>query len=132
MDLLPRKSVFRDLFDDLFEMPLVTSNNIMRSDIYEENNQYVVEIDIPGFHKEDINIDYNNGYLNITAKKEEEIEDNKNYIRKERFYGKYQRRFYVGDIDEASIKANFDNGILKVVFPKKQLDKPSGKNIAIE
>jgi len=104
----------------------------MRSDVYEQDNQYVVEMDIPGFKKEDINIDYNNGYLSISAKNEDVVEEDKNYIRRERFYGQYQRSFYVGDIDESLIKANFDEGTLKVSFPKKQLENANKKLIEIE
>jgi HSP20 family protein len=133
MDLIPRRGFFRDIFDDLFEWPLISKSfDIMRSDVYEQDNQYVVEMDIPGFKKEDINIDYNNGYLSISAKNEDVVEEDKNYIRRERFYGQYQRSFYVGDIDESQIKASFNNGILKVVFPKKQLENPNKKKIEIE
>jgi HSP20 family protein len=132
MHLIPKNTFFREIFDDLFDMPIMKSGDIMRSDIYEEDDNYVVEMDIPGFNKEDLLVDYNNGYLNIIAKKETEQEKNKNYIRRERYYGEYKRSFYVGDIDESLIKANFENGILKVIFPKKQLEDNSKKVIEIE
>ncbi|MDD2489959.1 MAG: Hsp20/alpha crystallin family protein [Bacilli bacterium] len=132
MHLIPKNTFFREIFDDLFDMPIMRSGDIMRSDIYEEDDNYVVEMDIPGFNKEDLLVDYNNGYLNIIAKKETEQEENKNYIRRERYYGEYKRSFYVGDIDESLIKANFENGILKVIFPKKQLEDNSKKVIEIE
>lgn len=132
MHLIPKNTFFREIFDDLFDMPIMRSGDIMRSDIYEEDDNYVVEMDIPGFNKEDLLVDYNNGYLNIIAKKETEQEKNKNYIRRERYYGEYKRSFYVGDIDESLIKANFENGILKVIFPKKQLEDNSKKVIEIE
>ncbi len=132
MDLVPRKSFFRDIFDDLFEAPLVKAVDIMKSDIYEHNNHYVIEIDIPGFKKEDISIDYDKGYLTITAKKEEKIDEHKNYIRKERFYGQYKRSFYIGDVDESKIDAKFEDGILKVIFPKEQLESPDKKKITIK
>ena len=132
MHLIPKNTFFREIFDDLFDMPIMRSGDIMRSDIYEEDDNYVVEMDIPGFNKEDLLVDYNNGYLNIIAKKETEQEKNKNYIRRERYYGEYKRSFYVGDIDESLIKANFEDGILKVIFPKKQLEDNSKKVIEIE
>ncbi|MDD3821692.1 MAG: Hsp20/alpha crystallin family protein [Bacilli bacterium] len=132
MNLLPRRGFFGDLFDDFFDIPLVTTNNIMKTDIYEEDNNYVVEMDIPGFKKEDVTVDYDKGYLTIRAKKETEVKEDKNYIKRERFYGEYKRSFYIGELDESSIKANFENGILKVAFPKKQLEHPSKKTITIE
>ena len=131
MDLIPKRSFFGDFFDDFFDMPVVKSNDIMQTDVYEENDNYVIEVDIPGFNKEDVTIDYNKGYLNISAKREETKED-KNYIRRERFYGQYKRSFYIGEIDESKIKASFEDGILKVNVPKEQLEDKSKKVIEIE
>lgn len=119
-----RNSLFNsfDLFND---------NNLMRADIYEFNGNYTIDIDLPGFRKEDILIDYNNGYISVTASKNEEEQENQNYIRRERFYGEYNRSFYVGDIDETSIKANYENGILKLTFMEKE-NKNNSRNIVIE
>lgn len=118
-----RNSLFNsfDLFND---------NSLMRADVYENEGNYTIDIDLPGFRKEDILVDYNNGYINVTASKKEEVE-NQNYIRRERFYGEYNRSFYVGDIDEVSIKANYENGILKVTFMEKE-NNNSSHNIVIE
>lgn len=128
MNLVPRKFFLDDFFDD-FE-PKTYSN--MKCDIYEKENNYFIEMDIPGFDKKDINIDFDNGYLTITASKENSVdEEEKNYIRKERSYGKYQRQFYMGDIDEEQITAEFNNGILKVVAPKKE-EISTKKKIEIE
>ncbi len=128
MNLVPRKFFLDDFFDD-FE-PKTYSN--MKCDIYEKENNYFIEMDIPGFDKKDINIDFDNGYLTITASKENTVdEEEKNYIRKERSYGKYQRQFYMGDIDEEQITAEFNNGILKVVAPKKE-EISTKKKIEIE
>ena len=136
MHLIPKDAFFREIFDDLFDMPVQRTVDIMKSDVYVENDNYVIEMDTPGFKREDIKIDYNKGYLNVNAKKEElneeKDENNKKYIRKERYYGEYKRSFYVGDIDESLIKANFENGILKISFPKKQLENASKKLIEIE
>ena len=119
-----RNSLFNsfDLFND---------NNLMSADIYEFNGNYTIDIDLPGFRKEDILIDYNNGYISVTASKNEEEQENQNYIRRERFYGEYNRSFYVGDIDETSIKANYENGILKLTFMEKE-NKNNSRNIVIE
>lgn len=129
MNLVPRY-LFNDLFDTMFENKNF-KNGLMKADVFVENNIYNIEIEIPGFKKEDISIDYDKGYLNITAKKEEVNED-KDYIRKERFYGMYERSFYVGEIDEKMIKANFNDGILKVTFPKNTDQNVSKKNIEIQ
>lgn len=119
-----RNSLFNsfDLFND---------NNLMKADVYEFNGNYTIDIDLPGFRKEDILIDYNNGYISVTASKNDEEAENQNYIRRERFYGEYNRNFYVGDIDEASIKASYENGILKLTFMEKE-NKNSSHNIVIE
>ncbi len=135
MQLVPKNTFFREIFDDLFDMPALKSVDMMRSDVYEENDSYVIEIDIPGFKKSDIDINYNKGYFTINAKKEistDEQGENKKYIRKERHYGEYKRSFYVGEIDESLIKAKFDNGTLKLTFPKKQLESANKKSIEIE
>lgn len=131
MHLMPRKDYFSDFFDSFFDRDIPTSN-IMKSDIYETDDNYILEIDIPGFSKEDIEIDLDNGYLNITAIKESENSDDKKYIRKERFYGKYQRKFYVGDIDKTKIKAKFENGILEISVPKEEQETKAKDYIEIE
>ena len=80
--------------------------------------------------KENINIDYNNGYLNISATKEEIKEENNNYIRKEKLYGTYKRSYYVGKIDEESIKASYNNGVLMVNFNElKEIENKKTINI---
>ncbi len=118
MNLVPRKFFLDDFFDDVEPS---FRGNAMKCDIYEEDGKYIFEMDVPGYNKEDITIDCDNGYLTVTASKEHEEEVNeKNYIRRERTFGKNVRQFYLGDVDESSITAEFKNGILKVVAPKKQ------------
>jgi HSP20 family molecular chaperone IbpA len=131
MHLVPRKDYFSDFFDSFFDHDIPTTS-IMKSDIYEKDDNYIIEIDIPGFNKEDIEIDLDNGYLNITATKESVNSDDKKYIRKERFYGKYQRKFYVGNIDKTKIKAKFDNGILEIALPKEEEEAKAKDIIEIE
>ena len=114
-------------FDDMFDFGEVRGpKERMECDVYEENGNYVVEASIAGFKKEDIKIEADEGNIIITAEKHsDEKEDNKNkkYLRRERhFHSKTQRAFYLGDIDEDSIKASFDNGILKITVPKKQIE----------
>ena len=112
-------------FEDMFDMPVRHSKEKMECDIYEEDGNYVVEASIAGFNKEDIKIETEDGSIIITASKEENEEENngKKYLRRERhFSSKYQRAFYLGDIDEENIKANFNNGILKITVPKKAIE----------
>ena len=106
----------------------------MKCDIYLKDDNYIMEMDIPGFNKEDVKIEVDdNDYLTITAEKSNESsDDEKEYVRKERCYGKYQRSFYVGDIDKENIDASFENGILKVTMPKKQEEKSSKKTIEVK
>jgi len=117
MNLIPRSFYLDDIFDDF----KVTSNSNMKCDIYEKEGDYHIELDIPGFDKKDITIESDNGYLTVTAeKKEDSVDENKNYIRRERSHGKYQRSFYIGDMESDDISAEFKQGILKIVVPKKE------------
>ena len=115
--MLPRKMFLDDMFDNFLESEPVK----MKCDIYEGNGAYNLELDMPGFTKDDINIEYNKGTLTISAEKNEakDEKEDKKYIRRERFYGKVSRSFYLGEIDEEAIKAEFKDGTLKVVAPKK-------------
>ena len=119
MDLMPRKFYLDDIFDDFISS---RKEQNMKCDIYEKGGDYHIEMDIPGFNKNEISVETKDGYLTITAeKKTENNEDDKekNYIRRERTYGKYQRSFYLGDLDEENIDASFENGMLKIEVPKK-------------
>lgn len=118
MSLVPR-NYFGDIFDDF--MPTAREEN-MKCDIYEKNGNYHIEMDVPGFSKDEIKIEAKNDYLTITAEKStdnKDESDDKNYIHRERTYGKYQRSFYLGDLDQDKVEAEFNNGVLKVMVPKK-------------
>ena len=120
MNIMPRKFYLDDIFD---EMMLPKKEQQMKCDIYEKDGNYHIEMDVPGFDKKDISIEANDGYLTITADKnseDEEKNENKNYIRRERVYGKVERSFYLGDLDQDKIDAEFKNGILNIVVPKKE------------
>jgi len=126
MMLVPRRNSF-DLFDDFFDDGLFSKNtkNLMKTDIREKNDKYLVDIDLPGFEKENINLSLDKGYLNISAKveKEENDDEDEKFLHRERFYGECSRSFYVGeDVEEKDIKAEFKNGILKIEVPKKELN----------
>ena len=130
MMLVPRKNRF-DLFDDFFEDEFFPRHefkkemNLMKTDVKELKDRFVLDIDLPGFDKQDINLSLDNGYLNIHAqvKKEDENKKGEKYLRKERYFGECSRSFYVGeDIEEKDIHAEFKNGILKVEIPKKEIE----------
>ncbi|NDO47445.1 Hsp20/alpha crystallin family protein [Clostridium sp. MD294] len=111
--------------------------SIMKTDIKEKNNNYEIDIDLPGFQKEEISANLENGYLTISATKGEQKEEkNENgvYIRRERYTGQCTRSFYVGDaVEQQDIKAKFENGILRLTIPKKEQRKVEPKKyIAIE
>lgn len=99
-----------------------------KADIYETEEQNCIEMELPGYQKDNIVIDYNNGYLSVTAMQEEE---NRNYIHQERYYGEYSRSFYVGDVNESAIKASYMNGILKITYPKEN-HQPEIRRIIID
>lgn len=107
--------------------------SIMKCDVYEEKGEYHIEADIPGFKKDEISVECEDGYVIINAiKNSEEKEDSdKNYIKRERFYGKVTRKFYVGDVDNDKVKAKFKDGILEIVVPKQE-KLPNKKNIEIK
>ena len=132
-----RPSIFNDnLFDDFFEFPFFddraerklyghNAKNIMKTDIKEHKDGYEREIDLPGFHKDEIQAELKDGYLNISAAKQlnqdEKEKESGKYIRRERYSGSCQRSFYVGDeITQEDIKAEFKHGILKLFVPKKE------------
>lgn len=139
--LVPRMMSNRGYLEDMFVNFMFPSEKLssfgqMKCDIYEKDNVYYLEMDIPGFDKNNVDIEINdNDYLTITAEKNNENindDDNKNYIHRERSYGKSIRTFYVGGIDKEKIEAEFVNGILKVKMPKKDEEKLSNKRVEIK
>lgn len=112
-----------DIFDEVFNDPFFSEkeNKIMKTDVKEKDGSYILEIDIPGYDKEDIQIKLQDGYVTVTAKKNEEKEDkHAKYLKRERFSEMCSRSYYAGEnITEEDIKANFKNGILTITFPKE-------------
>ena len=119
MKLIPRNYFLDDVFEDFN-----SNNNSMKCDVYEKDDAYNIEVDVPGFKKEDINIDVDNGYLTVKASKHfDETDKGKNYICRERRYGKFERSFYLGDLKTDDVEASFENGTLKIRVPKIEESK---------
>lgn len=138
MMMIPRRHDF-DLWDEMFRDPFFTEgeSKLMKTDIKEKKDRYLIDIDLPGYEKEGIKIEIQEGYLTVHAKvdKEEDDKEKGKYVRKERYTGECSRSFYVGDnVKEEDIKAKFHNGTLTLEIPKKEDKKelPEKRYIPIE
>lgn len=128
--MLPKKNYYLNDYFDMFNNQN-KEKEYMKTDIYEANNKYYLEIDLPGIKKENIKINYDNGYLTITAKKNTLSQKPDTYIRRERFFGEVKRSFYIGMKKETDLKAKYTEGILTIFFPKEDLSTKTNKNITI-
>ena len=110
------------------------ASRLMKTDVKETDEGYEVDVDLPGFNKDEIKLDLNNGYLTISTEKSLNKENKGKMLRQERYVGTMQRSFYVGEsITEDDIKAKFENGVLSLMIPKKEAPKvPEKKQILIE
>lgn len=118
-------------FDDFFAPAFYPREREMRTDVKETETGYEVKVDMPGFEKKDISLKLNNGYITLSASREEKEEDGK-YVRRERKMS-VSRSFYVGnDIKEEDVKAKYENGTLTFDIPKKEEKKPESGRIEIE
>ncbi len=139
------ESLFDDLFDDDFMRfpvwggrdPLYGKNakNLMKTDVRETENTYEVDVDLPGFKKDEISVDLQDGYLTIRASKgldKDQKDKEGKYIRQERYAGACSRSFYVGDVEADQIAAKYEDGILKISLPKQEKKElPKSSTIAI-
>jgi len=146
-------SIFNEnLFDDLMDFDFPTfkgfgdidkklygkhAAQVMKTDVHEQENGYEVDIDLPGFKKDEITLSLENGYLTVGAAKgldKDEKDKKGKLIRQERYAGSMQRSFYVGEnVTEEDVKAKFEDGVLKLAIPKKEAPKiPEKKTIMIE
>lgn len=143
-------SIFgENLFDDFMDFPFNSDffqranrrpqreNTLMKTDVKETDSSYELDIDLPGFKKENVNAKLKDGYLTIQASSNTdngEKDENGKYIRRERFIGNCSRSFYVGEaVTQEDIKARFENGILKLSIPKKDAKAvEQSRYIAIE
>ena len=144
-------SIFgENLFDDWFGFPAFSefhdidrklygkhAHHEMKTDVHEHDDHYEIDIDLPGFQKDELTLNLENGYLTVGAAKglDKEHKDKKGkVIRQERYAGAMQRTFYVGEaLTEEDIHAKYENGVLSLTIPKKdQKELPERKSIAIE
>ena len=139
------ENLFDELFDNAFR-PLYEADNalygkhakaVMRTDVRETEDGYEVDVDLPGFKKDEVKIDLKDGYLTISAAKgldKDEKDKKGRYIRQERYAGQCSRSFYVGDnVEPKDVHAKFEDGILKLTLPKAAQQKlPENNTIAIE
>lgn len=139
MMMIPRKRNDFDLLGEMFRDPFFSDDEsrVMRTDIKEKVDKYIIDIDLPGYEKENIKIDVEDGYLTVHAemKSSNEEKEDGNFVRKERYMGSCSRSFYVGDeVESEDIRASFKNGTLKLEIPKKEEKKelPEKKYIQIE
>ena len=139
------ENLFDDFFDDFALVPMRNkqhnplygkhAKNLMRTDIREIDTTYEIDVDLPGFKKEDVHIDLKDGYLTISAEKSLDKEDKQEgrYIRQERYSGSCARSFYVGEVRPEDIHAKYEDGVLSLSFPKEEEKKlPAQTRIAIE
>ena len=127
-----RKGFIDDVFeDDFFGDNLKKQSSFGKTDIKELKDNYLLEIELPGFNKEDIKAEINNGYLIVTAahnENKDEKDKEGHYIRQERYVGNMTRSFYLGDIPKEDIKAKYEGGVLRLSVPKsdmKQIENTS-------
>lgn len=138
MMMIPRRKNEFDLLGEMFEDPFFTEHEskIMKTDIKEKKDKYLIDVELPGYEKENIKMEVEDGYLTVHAEinsNKEEKEEGK-FVRRERYVGSCSRSFYVGtEIQAEDIKASFKNGMLKIEIPKKEEKKelPEKKYIQI-
>ena len=147
------ETLFDDFFDDFFDWPAYDkqmkdaqkklygrrAGNMMKTDVRDHDDHYEIDVDLPGFKKEELSLELTDGYLTIKAAKGLDKDDKEKktgkYIRRERYMGSMTRSFYVGDtITQEEIKAEYKNGVLKLTVPKPDPNKKVEKTnyIAIE
>lgn len=126
-----------DLFND-FDNSFFgnsSSGSLCRTDIRDDGEKYVMETELPGFNRDDINIDISGSTLVIAAERHcsnDEKDANGSYIRRERVCGSYKRSFDISDVDGDGINAEYKNGILSIDLPKKKHEKPETKRLEIK
>ena len=142
-------SIFgENLFDDFFRFPDFDRDvekklygkhaaQVMKTDVHEHDDHYEIVIDLPGFKKDQINLELQNGYLTVSAAKgldkdEKAEKGKKNYVKRERYYGSYTRSFDVSAVEVDKIDAEYSDGVLKLTMPKKAALIPASRRLEIK
>ena len=121
-----------DVFDDFFKPMFFEETRDLRTDIKETENSYELDLELPGYNKDEIKVSLDGGYLTVSAERQKKEEDGKKYLRRE-IRESTSRSYYVGsEISESDIKAKYSNGMLSLTVPKAQPKKAKGSYIAIE
>ncbi len=118
-----------DTFDNFFTP--YEKFDFMKTDIKEKENEFVLDVELAGFDKKEISLDYENNYLTVKAERKEKDNNQEKILRKERNLS-YMRSYYLGDVDESGIKAKYENGVLTVSVPKLSAKKIEKSRIEIE
>ena len=139
------ENLFDDFFHDFDMFPAWSgwnplygkhARNMMKTDVRETENTYEVDVDLPGFQKDEIHLELRDGYLTISASKglDKDQEDQKGrYIRQERYAGALSRSFYVGDVEPDQVSAKYEGGVLRISLPKQgRQELPKNNTIAIQ
>lgn len=137
MRFLPGYSLFDTTWDDFFNTSNDQTIDFMRTDVQENDGNYLLDMELPGYDKDNIQLSLKDGYLSIAATKQnvtEQKDAKGRVVRKERYTGNCQRSFYVGkNVREEDIQAKFENGELKVIVPKvNQIKADEKKYIPIQ
>lgn len=127
----PRKNYYLNDYFDLFNRGYSREKEYMKTDIYDKLNHYILEVDLPGIKKENVKINYDNGYLSIKISRNMMIANANNYIRRERFFGELKRSFYIGLKRQTDIKAVYKDGVLTISFPKEDIQREPINNIKL-
>ncbi len=132
------RDMFENPFEDIFDFnpfsffPSIRLKNEMRTDIREKDGNVELQIEMPGFLKDQINLELNDGYLTVSANRHEKTENKEGYIRQER-NEIYQRSYFVGEsVTPEKVKAKYDNGVLSLVIPKEVKKEIPSKSIKID
>lgn len=114
----------KSFLKNFFDLPIINSSNILKTNIRKENNSYIYEIDIPGYKKANVSVNYEDGYLIVEAKSSAyNSESSESYIHQERYSGTCSRSYYIGEVDESKIIAKYSDGILSVSVPDEDTNK---------
>ena len=129
-------SSLTDLFDNFFNDDFTAAfngSNDIKADVRETNEAYLVEAELPGVNKEDLQLSYENNYLTISALRNSSFEDNEsNCLRQERCCEQVSRSFYFDNVEKEKIQAKFQNGLLDIILPKKEVSKNNSSEIYIQ